>query len=172
MKVKNDIALFALIAFLLFSLAIYLTYIYAKQKVQFGVGLMPRRDMVKVERVEVFTSEGSYIIRLSKGCKGLVMVTNPYQAESVFRALKKVPSMRPVAHDLMVQIFKSYGISVERVEITKLVNRTYYAKILLKKDNSFLTLDARPSDAIAIALRMNADIYVNKALLSDFCRKL
>ena len=85
--------------------------------------------------------------------------------------LKETPKERPLTHDLMANIFKGFGITVERVVISELKNSTYFARLILQQQNELgrklVEIDARPSDCIAIAVAQKRPIYVSAALFEQ-----
>jgi len=85
--------------------------------------------------------------------------------------LRNHPKERPLTHDLMLQIFRGLGISVERVVITELRESTYFARLLLKQENDLgqnvLEVDARPSDCLALASAAKKPIFVARALFDS-----
>ncbi len=87
------------------------------------------------------------------------------EALSIGNVLKNVSPPRPMAHDLMVNIFDRLEIKIEGVLIDEKVDKIYYARLLIRKDNSVMQFDARPSDCIALALRVGAPIRVRKKVL-------
>jgi bifunctional DNase/RNase len=93
-----------------------------------------------------------------------------FEAYSIALALHGTVPQRPLTHDLMRNILDRLGARVERVVIDDLWRETFYAKIFLTvrknlEDEQEIEIDARPSDAIAIALRFNAPIYMTEAVL-------
>jgi bifunctional DNase/RNase len=88
------------------------------------------------------------------------------QAESIHVALSQIPLPRPNTHDLMVGMLGGLGRKLERIAITELRESTYYARIELSGDGSAIDLDARPSDAIALAVRTGAQILVAEDVLA------
>ncbi len=84
------------------------------------------------------------------------------EATSIAAKLENIKFPRPLTHDLMKNIFDELKIEVPKIEITDLRDNTYYALITLRVGDRELQIDARPSDAIALALRTNAEIFVNK----------
>ncbi|MBP8645722.1 MAG: bifunctional nuclease family protein [Syntrophobacteraceae bacterium] len=88
------------------------------------------------------------------------------EATSIATELEKIQFPRPMTHDLMMNCLDHFKIRIERIEVCDLRNNTYYALIYLRENDEISTLDARPSDAIAIALRANAPIFVNEEVLS------
>jgi len=91
----------------------------------------------------------------------------PFEAHAIARVLKDEPFERPLTHDLLSSVISETGYTVERVTITKLENNTYFAEISLANSITATEIDARPSDAIALALRARAPIYVNEEVLEE-----
>ncbi|MBX7143724.1 MAG: bifunctional nuclease family protein [Oligoflexia bacterium] len=89
------------------------------------------------------------------------------EATSIASAIKQVTMARPLTHDLMNDVFIELGIKVERVVITELKESTYFAELVLAFGDKAIILDARPSDAIALALRATAPIYVTQQVLDQ-----
>ncbi len=85
--------------------------------------------------------------------------------------LRDQPKERPLTHDLMVNVFKGFGITVERVIITELKNSTYFARLFLRQENELGTkiveIDARPSDCLALAAAHKRQVFVTKALFEQ-----
>ncbi len=87
------------------------------------------------------------------------------EATSIASAIKQVTMARPLTHDLMYDVFNQLGVRVERVVITDLKDSTYFAELILAVGDKAMILDSRPSDAIAIALRAQAPIFVAAQVL-------
>jgi bifunctional DNase/RNase len=87
------------------------------------------------------------------------------EASAVVSAMQKIKFDRPMTHDLFKNVLKELNVSVAKAELTDIRDNTYYAKIWLMLKDKVLDIDARPSDAIAIALRFNAPIFVNKKVM-------
>jgi bifunctional DNase/RNase len=95
----------------------------------------------------------------------------PAEAVSISNAIENEPMDRPLTHDLMKIFLDKLGASVERVIIDDLWKETFYAKITLVKPNGEISdIDARPSDAVAIGLRMKAPIYMAENVLEQSVR--
>jgi len=114
------------------------------------------------------------VIHLTANCLQLDMITNEEQTSSIEKGLKKEPVVRPWAHDLIAQILDNFEIKVLFVKIHTLEEETgtYYSKVFFQKGNKILALDSKPSDAIAIAVRADAKIYVKEELLDKYGRKI
>jgi bifunctional DNase/RNase len=98
--------------------------------------------------------------------KWLPIWVGHYEAKMISLALEKVKPVRPLPHDLIKNILDSLHITVIRVVICSIRDNTYFASVRLKINQREKEIDARPSDAIALALRVDAPIYVTKEVLN------
>ncbi len=89
------------------------------------------------------------------------------QAGSIITALENQPAPRPLTHDLFVNLLEDWGFTLERVVIHALRDNTFYALLTLVQGETRRELDARPSDAIAIALRLDAPIWVMEEVIME-----
>jgi uncharacterized protein len=89
------------------------------------------------------------------------------QAKAIINALEKQTPPRPFTHDLIVNIFDSCDIKVERITIDSLQDNTFYASIVIDRNGELKEIDARPSDAIAVAIRTKAPIWVIEEVIAD-----
>jgi bifunctional DNase/RNase len=89
------------------------------------------------------------------------------EATSIASAIKQVQMARPLTHDLFYDLLHEVGVTVQRVVITELKESTYFAELVLGQGDRVIVLDSRPSDAIAMALRASAPIYVAQAVLAQ-----
>jgi len=89
-----------------------------------------------------------------------------FEASAIATELEKIAFSRPMTHDLITEILRSLEIRVTRIEITDLKNNTFFANICLQQEGEEFIVDARPSDAIAIALRSNAPIFVDDKVIN------
>lgn len=92
-----------------------------------------------------------------------------FEATSIDRRVKSYRAPRPLTHDLLVNTIEALGASLESVVISELREHTYYAKLCLQLDGEILEIDARPSDAIAVAVTCEPPlpIYVDESVLSE-----
>lgn len=97
----------------------------------------------------------------------LPMFIGHLEALSIGNVLKNISPPRPMAHDLMINIFDRLGIKIECVMIDDKVDKIYYARLLIRKDSNIMQFDARPSDCIALALRAGAPIRIRKKVLES-----
>jgi len=89
------------------------------------------------------------------------------EATSIASAIKQVAMARPLTHDLFYELLLELGITVQRIVITELKDSTYFAELVLGQGDRVFVLDARPSDAIAMALRATAPIFVAQSVLDQ-----
>jgi len=108
------------------------------------------------------------IVTLTSGCYQILAYVETHQAESIIMGIEGIVPARPNAHDIAVDAFESLGIELLIVKVTELRNNTFYGKLILKSGNRVASLDARPSDATAIAIRMDVPIYVKDGLLKEY----
>lgn len=87
------------------------------------------------------------------------------EATSIASKLENIQFPRPLTHDLMKNILDFLGIKIPKIEIVDLRDNTYYAIITLDIQGELVDIDARPSDAVALALRMGSEIFVNEEVM-------
>ena len=89
-----------------------------------------------------------------------------FEANAIALELEKVSTPRPMTHDLLKNILEGLGITVKQVIVNDLKENTFYAMIELNHNGGVITIDSRPSDAIALALRVNAPIFVTEKVVT------
>ena len=99
------------------------------------------------------------------GKKALPIWIGVFEAEAISRGLEDVVTLRPMTHDLMKQILDTFRVSVTRVVIHDIKDNTFYANLYLNVDGGELIVDSRPSDAIALAVRVKAPIFVAESVV-------
>jgi hypothetical protein len=99
--------------------------------------------------------------------RALPIYVTQEQARSIISILEQQESPRPLTHDLMVNIFHVWDLTLEKVIINSIEDHTFYAILCMKHGDSEKNIDARPSDAIAIALRVGCPIWVMEEVLAD-----
>ncbi|MBN1541096.1 bifunctional nuclease family protein [candidate division KSB1 bacterium] len=122
---------------------------------------------VKVERVTLDTATSRFVVILKDENQNrwLPIVVGSTEAQAIALQLEKISPPRPLTHDLIKNLLESLNVFVSRIVVNDLRENTYYALIGLQNDNEFQDIDARPSDAIALALRMNAPIFVEDGVM-------
>jgi len=89
------------------------------------------------------------------------------EASAIAMQLADWAFSRPLTHDLLVSVLKGLGGLLDRVVISRVVDNTYFAELVIHRDEEVITVDARPSDSIAVALRTKATIFADDELLED-----
>jgi bifunctional DNase/RNase len=111
------------------------------------------------------TQQNIVILREVEGDRILPIWIGQGEAHAIRRILSEEPFPRPLTHDLIALIVEGLKAKVTRVVIADLRENTFFASVFVERDSEVLSIDARPSDSIAIALRSRAPIFVNEKLL-------
>lgn len=126
--------------------------------------------MVEVEliavRVDVQSNTPVVLLQESGGLhRTLPIFVGAPEATAIAYAIQHIDTPRPMTHDLMADLIGAVGITVERVVITELVDRTYYAELHLHTPQGRVVVSSRPSDAVALAARTEAPIFAADELM-------
>ena len=125
---------------------------------------------VNVEKISYHTSSRSYAVLLKENDSDLVLpiLVGSFEAQSIALALEVVTTPRPLTHDLICDMIKKIDAELISVNISQLNDGVFYAKLkLIGSGFGTKIIDARPSDAISIALRLNAQIYVTPEIIKE-----
>jgi len=122
---------------------------------------------MKVDGLLFDPRSGMYILLLQQidGSGTLPIWIGKPEADSIALAVGKVVTPRPLTHDLIKNVFDALEVKAQKVIITEIVENTYYALIYLSDGEKEITIDSRPSDAVAVALRAQAPIFVHEEVL-------
>jgi bifunctional DNase/RNase len=90
-----------------------------------------------------------------------------YEANAIALEIEKVQTPRPMTHDLLKNVLLGLEVRVQKIIVSELKDDTFYALIYVERDGEMMTIDARPSDALALALRMDCPIFVNDQVLKN-----
>ncbi len=107
------------------------------------------------------------LLRTLDGTKFLPIWIGHPEAAAILMKLQGTPTPRPMTHDLVTDMLGELNASVSRVAVTELRENTFYAQITLQVNGSEIEIDSRPSDAIALAVRADAKIYVADEVIDD-----
>ncbi len=105
------------------------------------------------------------VLEEENGSRRFPIIIGYNEAQSIECLLQKIKTPRPLTHEFTSDILNSFGIEIESVVIKQLENGIFTADVILRKDDDVKVLDARSSDAIAIAMRADAPIFTSQALL-------
>ncbi len=123
---------------------------------------------MRVMGIALDTRSGSPIVVLNdlENRRALPIWIGSAEASSIIRKIENIPSSRPMTHDLFINLIEATGFALDRVEINDVDEQTYFSTLYLKDNKgSEVQLDARPSDAIAIAIRADISIFVTSNVL-------
>jgi len=105
------------------------------------------------------------VLKDVNGSAILPIWVGPYEAHAIALEIEKVPTPRPMTHDLIRNLLLGLEAGVKKVVVSDLKEDTFYAVIWLERNGELISIDSRPSDALAIALRLDCPIYVSEAVL-------
>ena len=109
------------------------------------------------------------LLREVDGERNFSIMIGIFEATSIDRRVKKLPSPRPLTHDLVANVVDSLGGELRDIYISELRDHTYYAKLRIRMNGELVEVDCRPSDAIALAVTANVPIYVAEDVLEEAC---
>lgn len=125
--------------------------------------------MVRVEidsiRVSLMSQDRVVVLKDINSERYLPIWIGAFEAEAIRVELQGVPVTRPLTHDLLKSVILELGGSVERIVINDLRNDIFFARIIVETDGGSLEIDSRPSDAIALGVRLNVPIFVADAVM-------
>lgn len=124
---------------------------------------------VTVERVTLDTSTSRFVVILKedKQNRWLPIVVGSSEAQAIALQLENIAPPRPLTHDLIRNLLDTLDAHVEHIVVTELKDNTYFANLGLDLNGEFKNIDARPSDAIALALRADAPIFVEDSVMQQ-----
>lgn len=126
--------------------------------------------MVQVELSRLIinerTDEQVIYLREVGGTREFPIVIGMFEAFAIDRIVKERPCERPLTHDLLASVVENLGAKVARTVIDDLRDDTYFAKVVLKHGKEEVAVDARPSDAVTLALKLGAPIYVAEKVMN------
>ncbi|MDX1777955.1 MAG: bifunctional nuclease family protein [Thermodesulfobacteriota bacterium] len=117
--------------------------------------------------MDPFTNTPILILKDLEDKEALSIWIGLLEASAIVVEMEEIKLPRPMTHDLVTSVLNSFAIEVSRVEITDLKDNTYFALIHLVRDGKLFKIDARPSDAIALALRTRSPIYVHETVIEQ-----
>ena len=120
---------------------------------------------IKGLMVDPITNMPIVVLKDEKGDRVLPIWVGVFEANAIALQIENVAPPRPMTHDLLRNVISDLKGAVERIAVTELKDNTFYALIYLRVGADLVAVDARPSDAIALALRARAPIYVEEAVI-------
>ena len=123
--------------------------------------------ILRAVRVDVGSSTPLLLLEEVGGERVLPIFVGAPEATAIAYALQGVETPRPMSHDLMGNVISALGGRLFAVEITELIDNTFYANLRIVRDGGDIIVSSRPSDAVALALRVGAPILVRDELMAD-----
>ncbi|HHT9125927.1 MAG TPA: bifunctional nuclease family protein [Candidatus Brocadiia bacterium] len=130
--------------------------------------------MIQMELSKIMISETNdhqiIILKEKDGQRSFPIVIGLHEAWAIDRAVKEIPTPRPLTHDLLYNVITGLSAGLARIIINDLKNNTFFAKLILLKNGESVEIDSRPSDAIALAMQKNTPIFVEEKVLDEVCK--
>lgn len=122
-----------------------------------------------LKRIIISESHDQQFIELKEvdGNRRFTIVIGLFEASSIDRRVRRLASLRPLTHDLVVSVIQTMGGEVRDIVISDLKEGTYFAKLRVSMNGELVEIDSRPSDAIAIAVTADVPIYVSEEVLDE-----
>lgn len=125
--------------------------------------------MIHMELSQIVIAETSQeqviVLKEVEGERSFSIVIGGYEADILNHSIRNVKHLRPLTHDLITNILGGLNTSLARIIVTQLKNRTFYARLVLKSNGQEFEIDSRPSDAIILASKLSAPIYVSEEVI-------
>jgi len=115
--------------------------------------------------IDPITNTPIVILKNMQENKAIPIWIGLFEASAIATELEKIAFSRPMTHDLLNECLKVLAVTVNKIVIADIRNNTFFANIYLSKEGQNFTIDARPSDAIALALRAHAPIFVDETVI-------
>ena len=126
---------------------------------------------VQMELTRIIINENNeqqiIFLKEVEGERTFPIVIGIFEATSIDRRVKGMPSPRPLTHDLVASVIEQMGGELQDIYINELKEHTYFAKLRIRKDGELIQIDSRPSDAIALAVTAQVPIYVDEEVLGE-----
>ena len=126
---------------------------------------------MELKRIIISEVHDQQVIMLKEveGERSFPIVIGIFEATSIDRRVKKLPTPRPLTHDLVASVIDNMGGELRDVFISELREHTYFAKLRIRLNGEMVEVDSRPSDAIALAVTASVPIYVSEEVLDEVC---
>ena len=121
--------------------------------------------MIDSIRVSLTNYQRTLILKAKEMGKYLPVWIGPSEADAIATILQGVRNPRPLTHDFLCAVIETLGATVKSVVINKLQGDTFHAKVILVTERGEIDMDCRPSDAVAVAVRAKAPIFVDNEVL-------
>jgi len=130
--------------------------------------------MIQCELVKIMITETAdpqvIVLKEVGGERAFPILIGISEAIAIDRKIKGYEPARPLTHDLLASVLTSLGGQLDRIEVCGLHENTFFAKLIVSRDGQVVEVDARPSDAVALAVRLDAPIFVAEEVLKEVCQ--
>jgi len=109
------------------------------------------------------------VLKEREGDRHFPILIGIHEAMAIDRRVKGIQSQRPLTHDLMSQIIERLDAELEKIVISDLRDHTFYATLVIRRNGDMISIDSRPSDAIALGVARNTPIFVEESVLRAVC---
>ena len=127
--------------------------------------------MVEMELSRIIINERSdqqvIVLKEKTGERAFPILIGIYEATAIDRGIKEYRTPRPLTHDLIASMLRTLDVTLERVVVNDMRNKTFYAKLILAQNGRTVEVDSRPSDAIAVAVLFGAPIFVEEKVIDE-----
>ena len=127
-----------------------------------------RMDLARIIIRETGDSQ-IIVLKEREGSRHFPILIGIYEALAIQRRIKGEPTQRPLTHELMSRIIEGLNGELERIVISDLKDHTFFATIVIRRNGEMVSIDSRPSDAIALGAATNAPIFVEDQVLRAVC---
>src|SRR5437588_2921702 len=134
---------------------------------KFGEGAMEVEMKIRGLMMDPVTNMPIVVLKDINGSTILPIWVGIYEANAIALEIEKVSTPRPMTHDLIKILLHGLGTGIRKVVVSELKEDTFYAVIWLEKNGELISVDSRPSDALALALRLDCPIYVDDQVLKN-----
>jgi bifunctional DNase/RNase len=126
---------------------------------------------MELKRIIISEVHDQQVIMLkeAEGERSFSIMIGIFEATSIDRRVRRLPSPRPLTHDLVAGVIENLGGELRDIYISELRDHTYYAKLRIRQNGEMVEVDCRPSDAIALAVTANVPIYVAEDVIDEVC---
>lgn len=127
--------------------------------------------MVRMELSRIIIQETTdhqiIVLREEEGGRTFPILIGIYEAMAIDRRVKGIKAPRPLTHDLLNNLVEALGGTLKRIVVNDLQDNTFFARIVVERDGQEIEIDARPSDAVALAALQDTPIYVEESVLDE-----
>jgi len=120
--------------------------------------------------MEDLSTVQTILLKEKGGERGFPIVIGIFEAWAIKRIVEKEPFARPLTHDLLTNVIDAMGGRLTKIAVTALRNSTYHASLYIERDGQEVEVDARPSDAIALAMKAEAPIFVSEQVFEELSK--